>query len=575
MHLHKKFMGKVLMAALVGVMAGSMLAPSAGSTSLSYLGESSLAGMSVALEAYAEKSGADDTNVLADMGIVTEEKTAEATTVAEKHVAGLSLDEVEAYEETSAPATETAQAAEAEKEEPATIAASMLVASAGIAGETEKSAEAASAETETAAPAAEESQPVIQTAESATVAAAESQEIQTSAAETAEETDAAVATAEVKEPSKYTNLGISIAPNYVNIRQEPNTDSEVVGKLYNGAAATICGTEGEWVLIESGHCQGYIKSEFLAIGADAEAVASDYGETIAKVTADGLRVRDDKSTEAAVLAVVSTDERYEVISESEEWVKIRVDDSTKGWVYKQFVDIDVIFEKGITIEEEQEKIRKEKEAEERRKAEEEARRKAEAEAAAKKKAEEEAKKKAEAEAAKKKSDSSKKKEDTSSKKKDDSSKKKDDSSKKKDDSSSKKKEEEKKSDEGGDGGSYDASTGAKVVAYAKQFVGNPYVYGGTSLTNGCDCSGFTMKVMEHFGISLPRSSYDQQFAGTSVSLNNLQPGDLILYAKNGRVNHVTIYIGGGQVVHASQPSVGIIISNMNYRTPYCARRVIH
>ncbi|MBQ9563675.1 MAG: C40 family peptidase [Lachnospiraceae bacterium] len=566
------------MAALVGVMAGSMLAPSAGSTSLSYLGESSLAGMSVALEAYAEKSGADDTNVLADMGIVTEEKTAEATTVAEKHVAGLSLDEVEAYAETSAPAAETAQAAEAEKEEPATIAASMLVASAGIAGETEKSAEAASAETESAAPAAGESTPAIQAAESATTAAAESQEIQTSAAETAEETDAAVATAEVKEPSKYTNLGISIAPNYVNIRQEPNTDSEVVGKLYNGAAATICGTEGEWVLIESGHCQGYIKSEFLAIGADAEAVASDYGETVAKVTADGLRVRDDKSTEAAVLAVVSTDERYEVISESDEWVKIRVDDSTKGWVYKQFVDIDVIFEKGITIEEEQEKIRKEKEAEERRKAEEEARRKAEAEAAAKKKAEEEAKKKAEAEAAKKKSDSSKKKEDTSSKKKEDtSSKKKEDTSskKKEEDSSSKKKEEEKKSDEGGDGGSYDASTGAKVVAYAKQFVGNPYVYGGTSLTNGCDCSGFTMKVMEHFGISLPRSSYDQQFSGTSVSLNNLQPGDLILYAKNGRVNHVTIYIGGGQVVHASQPSVGIIISNMYYRTPYCARRVIH
>ncbi len=564
MHLHKKFMGKVLMAALVGVMAGSMLAPSAGSTSLSYLGESSLAGMSVALEAYAEKSGADDTNVLADMGIVTEEKTAEATTVAEKHVAGLSLDEVEAYAETSAPAAGTAQAAEAEKEEPATIAASMLVASAGIAGETEKSADAASAETETAAPAAEESQPVIQTAESATTAAAESQEIQTSAAETAEETDAAVATAEVKEPSKYTNLGISIAPNYVNIRQEPNTDSEVVGKLYNGAAATICGTEGEWVLIESGHCQGYIKSEFLAIGADAEAVASDYGETVAKVTADGLRVRDDKSTEAAVLAVVSTDEKYEVISESDEWVKIRVDDSTKGWVYKQFVDIDVIFEKGITIEEEQEKIRKEKEAEERRKAEEEARRKAEAEAAAKKKAEEEAaaKKKAEAEAAKKKAE-------------DEAAKKKADSSKKKEDTNSKKEEEETKSDESSDGGSYDAATGANVVAYAKQFVGNPYVYGGTSLTNGCDCSGFTMKVMAHFGISLPRSSYDQQFAGTSVSLNNLQPGDLILYAKNGRVNHVTIYIGGGQVVHASQPSVGIIISNMYYRTPYCARRVIH
>ena len=558
MRLHnKKLFGKVMMTALVGVVAGSMLAPSAGSTSLSYIGESSLAGIAVTLDSYAEKSGADEENILVAMGIeeaVTEEK-AEAAASVERSVAGLSLDDVEAFAQAN-PAETVKASAETELEQPAKTEepeiAEAAAASAATGGEAGAQA-AMTVEDDTTEPAElpqdGNTDEVVQ-ASSEEPAAAEEPE-KTEEPETKEvETEAEV--------SKYANLGISIASNYVNIRQEPNTDCEVVGKLYNGAAATICGYEGEWVLIESGHCQGYIKAEYLAIGEEAEKVATDYGNEIAYIKADGLRVREDKSTDSAVLAVVYSNEKYQVLAESDEWAKIRVDDSTKGWVYKEFIETDVIFEKGITIEEEQEKIRKEEEA--RKKAEEEARKKAEEEA--RKKAEEAAKKKAEEEAAKKKAEEAAKKSSSSSKSKSDS------SSKSKSDSSS-------KANEGGDGGSYDASKGAQIVAYAKQFVGNPYVYGGTSLTNGCDCSGFTMKVMEHFGISLPRSSYDQQFAGTAVSLSNLQPGDLILYAKNGRVNHVTIYIGGGQVVHASSPSVGIIISNMNYRTPYCARRVVH
>ncbi len=113
-----------------------------------------------------------------------------------------------------------------------------------------------------------------------------------------------------------------------------------------------------------------------------------------------------------------------------------------------------------------------------------------------------------------------------------------------------------------------------LVQYAKQFVGNPYVWGGTSLTNGADCSGFTMSIYKKYGVSLPHHAASQAKLGTSVSLSELQPGDLVFYANNGSINHVAIYIGNGQVLHASSPKTGIKISSLNYRTPYCARRYL-
>lgn len=113
-----------------------------------------------------------------------------------------------------------------------------------------------------------------------------------------------------------------------------------------------------------------------------------------------------------------------------------------------------------------------------------------------------------------------------------------------------------------------------LVNYAKQFLGNPYVWGGTSLTNGADCSGFAQSVFKNYGVSLPRTSAAQSAVGTKVSLSEAQPGDLIFYANNGRVNHVAIYIGGGQVIHASNARTGIKISNASYRTPYAVKRVL-
>lgn len=116
---------------------------------------------------------------------------------------------------------------------------------------------------------------------------------------------------------------------------------------------------------------------------------------------------------------------------------------------------------------------------------------------------------------------------------------------------------------------------AELVEYAKQFLGNPYVYGGTSLTKGTDCSGFVMRVFEHFNVSLPRTSGSQSNSGTKISESDLLPGDLIFYAgKNGTVNHVALYIGSGQVIHASSPDTGIKISRYQYRTPVKYRRVL-
>lgn len=113
-----------------------------------------------------------------------------------------------------------------------------------------------------------------------------------------------------------------------------------------------------------------------------------------------------------------------------------------------------------------------------------------------------------------------------------------------------------------------ASLRSQIVNYAMQFLGNPYVWGGTSLTKGADCSGFTMQVMKHFGISLPHYSGDQAKRGTRIKSGDMRPGDLIFYGNSrGTINHVAMYIGNGQIIHAASRRSGIKISTWNYRTP--------
>ena len=118
-------------------------------------------------------------------------------------------------------------------------------------------------------------------------------------------------------------------------------------------------------------------------------------------------------------------------------------------------------------------------------------------------------------------------------------------------------------------GATGSELGKKIAQYGCQFVGNPYVMGGTSLTNGADCSGFTYRIYKDFGYNIPRTSYEQRSCGTGVSYENAQPGDLICYD-----GHVAMYIGGGKIVHASTAKTGIKISNATYRTILAVRRVI-
>jgi len=349
--------------------------------------------------------------------------------------------------------------------------------------------------------------------------------------------------------SVLANVGISIANEYVNIRKKPNTDSKILGKLYRGSAATITSTEGDWVKIKSGTCHGYIKSEFLAIGFDAEKLIGKYGTRLATVTTTTLKVREERNTECTVLTLVPEGETFEEVKEYNDWVKIVVDESTKGYVAKEYVKLEVEFKEAISIKEERAMIRAARERERRaREAEEEARLERERRAAA-----------VAADASKASSSSN-----SSSKS----------SSSNKSSSGSSHKSSGSSSSVSAALGPVNSGTGSSVACYAQNFIGNKYVYGGTSLTNGADCSGFVQAVYSKYGVSLPRTSSSQSNSGSSVSLDNVKPGDLVFYSSGGRVNHVALYIGDGKVVHASNRRDGIKVSNMNYRTPCKARRVV-
>lgn len=361
-----------------------------------------------------------------------------------------------------------------------------------------------------------------------------------------------------KPKSEYDNIGISVAADYVNVRKKPNTDSKIVGKLYRGSAAKIKEKTGDWVKIQSGHVEGYIKSDYLAIGFSAEKLVDKFGTKIATVNTETLKVREAKNTDCAVLTLVSGEESFEVLREDKEWAKIMVDGDTKGFVSKEYVKITVKFKKAVSIEEERE--------EERKKA---------AAAAAAARAEEEARQQQQQQSSSNNSSSSSGNSSNSNKSSSSSNK----GSSGKSSSSGSKSNSGSSHSSGNNSSSSSGSVigsgnGSSIASYALQFVGRPYVYGGSSLTHGTDCSGFTQAVFRKFGISLPRISGEQSRVGKKISVSEARAGDLIFYARNGHVNHVAICIGGGRVVHASNPTTGITTSNIGYRTPYCARRIV-
>ena len=289
---------------------------------------------------------------------------------------------------------------------------------------------------------------------------------------------------------EYHGLAIANVANYVNIRSEANTDSKVLGKLYKNGAATILETQGEWLKIKSGNVTGYIMSDYLFTGSEAYDLAEDVKTRLATVKANILNVRAKANTNSSVVTQVPKGDYLEVLEEDNDWIKISVGNKS-GYVYANYVDIKTDFINAISIEEEQARIKLEKEIQEEQK---------------------------------------------------------------------------------NNSVSY---LRQKIVNYALRFKGNPYVWGGTSLTRGADCSGFTQSVLKNFGIYIPRTSRQQAREGQRVSMDKIQPGDLIFYRKNGVVNHVVMYIGNGKVIGAASRREGINIKNYNYRKPYKAVRYIY
>ena len=339
--------------------------------------------------------------------------------------------------------------------------------------------------------------------------------------------------------SKYENIGISIADPYVNIRKKPGEDSEIIGKLYKGSKCDIIKDKGDWVKIESGNAKGYIKAEYLARGFDAEKLIDEYGTKVAEVTVETLNVRFEANTDSRIATQIPMGEKLLVLKKKGDWYEVAINDGDEdqitGWVSKDFVKVKIQWKHAITIKEE--------------KAEEE--RKAAAEAALE--AQQRALAAEQAEQARQQQTTQRQTQANNTQRV----------------VQQPKVEEKVQSSVGG------SAKGQNIANFALNFVGNPYVWGGTSLTRGCDCSGFAMSVYANFGIGLNRTSRAQAGNGYAVGMNELQPGDLVFYAANGRsISHVAIYIGGGRVVHASTPRTGIIVSSVYHQTPCCARRIV-
>lgn len=237
---------------------------------------------------------------------------------------------------------------------------------------------------------------------------------------------------------EYLDMAFANVTSFLYVRSEPTKESEYVGKLYPGYAAKITGPVGEWTAVESGDVTGYVKTEYILTGAEAQTYAENL---VTEAQQEGK-----EEAEAFTYAVSRKSEEAQMTQE----VQRNVQQMETTEVSAQ-----------------------------------------------------------------------------------------------------------------------PASNGQAIVDYACQFIGNPYVWGGTSLTDGADCSGFVQSVFAHFGISLPRTTYDQINAGVEVSYDQAMPGDLICYD-----GHIGIYIGNGQIVNAQNPEQGIGISPATYTTILSVRRIV-
>lgn len=381
-----------------------------------------------------------------------------------------------------------------------------------------------------------------------------------------------VMAAEEENSPEIGDLVFAQCEDYINIREEDSMDSEVVAKIYNNSAATIEGESGDWYKIHSGNAVGYVKKEYFATGEEADAIAQTVGYDVARIQTQELNIRLNPNEESTVLTSAYLGDELEIVEyDNGAWMTVVTEDGIYGYVNAYYVDAVTYYPVAETTQEEEERRAAEQSFEESTAAQAESTSTEYTETPATESAVSETESYvAETEAPATESYVPETEAPATE---------------------SYVPETEAPATEGyvpeteapttenyvpeteapATESTSDYSLGQQIADYAVQFIGNPYEWGGTSLTNGADCSGFTQSVLANFGIGIARVAADQAAGGTYVSLDNIQPGDLVFYGSGG-IDHVAIYIGGGQIVHAANSESGIITSSLYYSTPVSVSR---
>lgn len=321
---------------------------------------------------------------------------------------------------------------------------------------------------------------------------------------------------EVQEEYEYADFAFADVNDYVNVRNQPSTEGEIVGKIYDGAVAEIlslAGENDEWYQIVSGDVEGYIKAEFFLRGEEAASVMDKYITRYAKVIADKLNVRKEPSVESKRVGYLNFEEKVKVVETEGEWIRIQYAQEKEGYVAAEYVVISEEFNYAKTLEEEAKELAEKAEREQR-----------ETQAAQVENIVEEIVVVPPTVTY-----------------------------------------------------TSNESLRQEIVNYALQYVGNRYVSGGRSLAGGTDCSGFTCFVYADFGYSISRTPSGQMSgSGRSIGYEEIQPGDIICYSSNGgkSCTHVGMYIGNGQIVHSANSRKGVIISGADFEPIIGVKNVI-
>ena len=429
----------------------------------------------------------------------------------------------------------------------------------------------------------------------------------------AEEAATEIAAESDTDTSLVGTLAFAQCEEYINIRESASTDSAVTAKIYNNGSATIEEQDGDWYKIRSGNAEGYVKAEYFVTGEAADAVAQKAAYNVAMVHPTDLNIRSDANEDSEVLATAHEKDELEVVAWDGDWMKVALGGDVYGYVNAYYVDYKTYYPMAETIEEEQARLSAEQKA---------------AEAADYEGSDDTAETLPEETCEEPTVDDSSDTEEVSYP--DDS----DETTwteapatdetvwteapeteapyteaseteapyteapeteapyteapeteapyteapeteapyTEAPETEAPYTEAPAETEAPETEAPSTSGVGQQIADFAVQYVGNPYVWGGTSLTEGQTVPICTDRILQNFGLYLSRTAESQSYGGTSISLDNLQPGDLLFYNSTGSIDHVAIYIGGGQIVHAANSRSGIIISNAYYQTPVCARR---